>query len=80
MEHSEEKENLSKESSIIGKHKYQKLRRKPVIGRMNILSSLKSCPNVIRVGDYGKGKPSLERYSVRKCRKRRQPYRRPFKC
>ena len=59
---------------------HSKLRRKPITRKMSILSSLKSCPNAARVGDYGKRKLSPERYSARKCRKRRHLYKRSFKC
>ena len=66
LEHSEEKANLPKKSPIIGKHKYQKLRRKLVIGRKNILLFLKSCPNATRAEHSGKGKLRPKRYNTKR--------------
>ena len=75
----EEKVNPPKENPITGKHKHPKLRRKLVIGRVSILSSLKSCPSAARVGHHGRGRLSLEKYIARKCKKKRQLYKRSFK-
>ena len=76
---SEEKVNPPKESPITEKHKHPKLRRKLAIGRVSILSSLKSCPSVVRVGHHGRGRPSPKKYVARKCKRKRQLYRRPFR-
>ena len=75
----EEKVNLPKGNPITRKRKHPKLRRKLVIGRMSILSSPKNCPNVARVGHHGRERLSPEKYNARKCKRRRQLYRRPFK-
>ena len=75
----EEKVNLPKENPITGKHKHPKLRRKLATGRVSILSSLKSCLSAARVGHYGRGRPSIEKYIARKCKRKRQPYKRPFR-
>ena len=75
----DEKVNLPKGNPITRKCKHPKLRRKLAIGRMSILLSPKNCPNVARVGHHGRGRLSLEKYNARRCKKRRQLYRRPSK-
>ena len=64
--HNEEKVKLPKESLIIGKHKQPMLKQKPIIGRMNILWSLKSYQNAVKTEDSGKRKLRLKRYNTKR--------------
>ena len=79
MGHNEEKGKLPKESLIIEKHKYLRLRQKLVTGRTNVQSSPKSYQDATRAEYNGKGKLRPKRYSTKKYWKRRQLCRKPPK-